>query len=287
MKLLDLIVNIMKSKKVKQELSILGDGFEINNGNASNQVLWNEIGTITAFKRDLLTEDQICLEIQVGSNSFYCSEDFKGWIEFEEELRRHLPQIDVNWINNLAKPAFKESRTLVYSRESYHCSVCGESHEEWPALAFISPDPYFQLSQSEKESIGSLSEDFCTISYEDQVDRFIRVILKQRIINSDEVLDYGVWISLSEQNFEDYKSNFQEKNHEREYFGWLSNAIPNYENTTNIPTTVVTGTGTDRPEIFPHENFEHPFVTDYYNGISREEAEKRIHEMNETLGNMG
>jgi hypothetical protein len=25
--------------------------------------------------------------------------------------------------------------------------------------------------------------------------------------------------------------------------------------------------GNDRPEIFPHEDFDHPFVRDYYNGI--------------------
>jgi len=29
----------------------------------------------------------------------------------------------------------------------------------------------------------------------------------------------------------------------------------------------------------PHEDFDHPFVYDYYNGISKEEAERRIHEM--------
>ena len=34
-----------------------------------------------------------------------------------------------------------------------------------------------------------------------------------------------------------------------------------------------------RPELFPHQSFEHPFVKDYYSGISKKEAEKRISEM--------
>lgn len=39
---------------------------------------------------------------------------------------------------------------------------------------------------------------------------------------------------------------------------------------------MVTKTGNDRPEIFPHEDFDHPFVKDYYEGITKAEAEKRI-----------
>ncbi len=31
-----------------------------------------------------------------------------------------------------------------------------------------------------------------------------------------------------------------------------------------------------RPELFPHESFNHSFVKDYYNGIFKKEAEKRI-----------
>jgi hypothetical protein len=47
----------------------------------------------------------------------------------------------------------------------------------------------------------------------------------------------------------------------------------------SVPTTVVTKSGNDRPEIFPHQDFDHPFVKDYYEGITKEEAEKRIQGM--------
>jgi hypothetical protein len=39
-----------------------------------------------------------------------------------------------------------------------------------------------------------------------------------------------------------------------------------------IPCDVNIKSGNDRPEIFPHEDYEHPFVRDYYNGISKAEA---------------
>ena len=37
--------------------------------------------------------------------------------------------------------------------------------------------------------------------------------------------------------------------------------------------------GNNKPEIFPHEDFDHQFVRDYYDGISKKEAENRIDEM--------
>ncbi|CAM1341747.1 DUF2199 domain-containing protein [Tenacibaculum amylolyticum] len=164
-------------------------------------------------------------------------------------------------------------------KDNYICSECGEIHEVWPALAYNSPSSYFNLDEKEKNTIATLNSDFCTIDYPDQTDRFIRVVLKQRIIDYDDTLEYGLWVSLSEKSFINYSDNYKNSNHEEKYFGWLANLLPDYNFKENIPTTVVTKLGNERPEIFPHEDFDHPFVKDYYNGITKEEAEKRIHRM--------
>ena len=124
-----------------------------------------------------------------------------------------------------------------------------------------------------------MDSDFCKIEYPNQTDRFIRVVLKQKIINSQITLEYGLWVSLSESSYNDYFLNYNNENHQTQYFGWLNNNIPDYNFQESIPTTVVTKLGNERPEIFPHSDFEHPFVSDYYNGITKDEAEKRIHEM--------
>lgn len=39
-----------------------------------------------------------------------------------------------------------------------------------------------------------------------------------------------------------------------------------------------------RPEIIPNKDFDHPFVKDYYDGISKKEAERRISNMLEIVG---
>jgi hypothetical protein len=160
---------------------------------------------------------------------------------------------------------------------SFKCKVCGEVHDNWPALAFDAPLNYSQLTEVQKDEIAHLDSDFCTIRYEDQTDRFIRCTLAQKVNNHSDNLDYGVWVSLSQKSFDDYQENFDNENYEAGYFGYLSNNIPGYPNTLNIYMNVFAQRGNSRPNAVPQDTFVHPFVTDYYNGISKAEAEKRIH----------
>jgi hypothetical protein len=161
----------------------------------------------------------------------------------------------------------------------YTCSNCDKEHTEWPALAYSSPANYHNLSEEDKQNIGTLTNDFCTITYPDQTDRFIRCILIQKVNDHCQNLEYGLWVSLSEKSFQDYSNNYNNENHETKYFGWLSNDLPDYNFEESIPTTVFTRTGNQRPEIVPHKDFDHPFVKDYYNGITKAEAERRIQNM--------
>ena len=111
----------------------------------------------------------------------------------------------------------------------FKCSCCGEIHEEWPALAFISPDNYNCLSEEDKKSIGYIDSDFCTINYNDQIGRFIRCTLIQKVNDHCEDLEYGLWVSLSEKSYVDYEKNFKKDSEEKGYFGWLCNDIIDYE----------------------------------------------------------
>ena len=161
----------------------------------------------------------------------------------------------------------------------YKCNCCGQEHDEWPALTFSSPTAYNQLTEEEKNELGKLSNDFCVITYPDQTDRFIRCTLTQKVTDHCDNLDYGIWVSLSEKSYQDYYDNYNNDNHVTEYFGWLCSSISEYDKTLSIPTTVKTRTGNNLPEVIPHQNLDHPFVKDYYNGITKEEAERRIKSM--------
>lgn len=158
------------------------------------------------------------------------------------------------------------------------CTDCGKIHSNWPALAFKAPDYYASLPPEDKENFGKLGSDFCEIHYPDQIDRFIRVVLDQKVIDGCETLSYGLWVSLSEASYEDYSANFDNDQHEASYFGWLSNDIKAYESTLSIPMTITTQ-GSQRPYAVPHQDFDHPFVQDFYQGINTIEVQRRVDEM--------
>ena len=165
----------------------------------------------------------------------------------------------------------------------YKCSKCGKVHDEWPALGFTTPDQYHELSEEEKDKVAEISEDFCVIKYEDQTDRFIRCVLFQEVNDCCQNLEYGVWVSVSEKSFNEYKSFFQSGDNDAVYFGYLCSQIPEYEDTLGIKMNVVVSQGDNRPEVIPHDDqMDDPFVKDYYEGISKEEAEQRIKSMVES-----
>lgn len=164
---------------------------------------------------------------------------------------------------------------------SYSCSICGQAHDDMPALAFDSPHNYHVLSEEDKEAIAELTDDFCVIEHEGQTDYFIRAALFQEIADSDEMLHYGVWVSLSEKSFRDYEEHFEDDEYEATYFGYLCSQVAPYADTMSIKMNVVCSGDGHRPEVIPHrsEQMHLPFVRDYYEGISREEADRRVHAM--------
>lgn len=167
----------------------------------------------------------------------------------------------------------------------FKCSTCGEIHNELPAVGFISPFYYDTLNKTDKEKIAELSNDFCVITHEDQTDRFIRTTLTIPINEVCEDLDYGIWVSLSEKSFNEYKSEFKDNVEGKTYFGMISNEIPDYEESTlGLHVNVNTRGGGIRPEISVHR-IKHDIISDLENGISIEEAKKRIERLKKTLHN--
>ncbi|CAM3013595.1 DUF2199 domain-containing protein [Chryseobacterium flavum] len=157
----------------------------------------------------------------------------------------------------------------------YICSCCGEEKEEWPAIAYPVPYFYSELSEEERKK-SELTSDLCIIEDPEYTHQFIRTVLIQEVTDSCQDLEYGIWVSLSETNFNEYVENYDNKEFEAEYFGWLCSYLPDYDFPESIPTTVVVNNSIGRPFVYPHQSYDHPFVDDFYDGIAEEEAMKRI-----------
>lgn len=161
----------------------------------------------------------------------------------------------------------------------FTCTCCGIEQDEYPALGYKTPVYYHSLSEEEKEK-AQIDSDTCIVEDGEHTHRFIRVVLRQKVNDSCQDLDYGVWVSLSEKSFTDYTENCKLEDHKEIYFGWLNASFPPYEleEMEGIKTDVITQGGNSRPFIEIQTNQDKPsrFVDDYHNGISKEEAENRI-----------
>ncbi len=170
------------------------------------------------------------------------------------------------------------------SDKTYQCSHCGQIHYALPALGFNAPFHYDELDEYEKESMAELSEDFCVIRHPEQTDYFIRAVLSIPIHDTCETLDYGVWVSLSEKNFDHYKAHFNAETEEPVYFGTICNELVGYgESTIGLHVDVQVRMGGFRPQLILHED-EHPLVTDCVIGITFSEAEQRVEAVLRNIG---
>src|SRR5262249_4246584 len=153
---------------------------------------------------------------------------------------------------------------------SFKCSVCGQTHEGLPDLGFDCPIYFHQLNEAERREQARLTTDTCVINDEDF---FIRGCLEIPVHGRTDAFTYGVWVTLSRDNFARYEELYEEKDRKVEdeapYFGWFSNRIPGYADTLNLKTNVHLRPYPTRPRI-ELEPADHQLSIDQRSGISIE-----------------
>jgi hypothetical protein len=156
------------------------------------------------------------------------------------------------------------------------CSRCGAEHEGVPLDWAYDRPTYWDGPRNDDDW---LAEDLCTWT-DDAGERsyFIRGVLYIPIEDTGETLGYGVWSSLSEASFERVYKLWDDpaRVDEDPYFGWLSNSLPGYPETLNLPLDVVVQEIDARPSLVLHEG-DHPLIEEQRRGISME----RVHEIAE------
>lgn len=126
-----------------------------------------------------------------------------------------------------------------------------------------------------------LGTDQCVIA---EQHFFVRGLVSIPVQESDQPFEWGVWVSLSEENFEAMSAAWEEEGRERAapMFGWLSSELPVYEpSTLNLKTEVHTQPVGLRPQI-QVDDTDHPLAVEQRNGISlarvQDLAERILHQ---------
>lgn len=164
----------------------------------------------------------------------------------------------------------------------FDCAHCGTSYEgtdgtpghPWPALGFRRPDPFLDLDEAGRRG-AQADDDLCVIHRRERTDCFLRANLSVAVTGEDRFLEYGPWAQVDEACFSDYVHHVDDPLHARTYVGTLATAVPGYREIETVPVRIRTR-GLHRPEIIPDPTFDHLLVRDYYDGITRAEAELRI-----------
>jgi len=128
----------------------------------------------------------------------------------------------------------------------WKCGACDEWHTG-PCLDFGVDSPYYWSDDHEKASKRFsllpewskkhkktfLDEDYCAI--EDR-DFFVRGIIHLPIIGAAETLRWGVWGSLSRENFDKLREmdNNASRVEQPAMFSWLSTKLPEYQDTLSL-----------------------------------------------------
>lgn len=84
-------------------------------------MLWSDVRRVTAFKRDELTTDLICLRLSGGDVSLEVNEEMSSWKELMREIAIHLPgaMTEDQILAAVVKPPFATTPTVVYDRGAH------------------------------------------------------------------------------------------------------------------------------------------------------------------------
>ncbi|MFF3359745.1 DUF2199 domain-containing protein [Streptomyces sp. NPDC002917] len=131
----------------------------------------------------------------------------------------------------------------------------------------MAPDVWNPDFENDPDSM--LSSDQCVIKGQHF---FISGLIEIPVIGSEDVFSWGVWVSLSRENFARALEvwNTEGREAEKPYFGWLSTELALYsEGTANLKTNAHTRPVGRRPFI-ELEPTDHPLAVEQRTGMTQD-----------------
>jgi len=84
--------------------------------NGASVIHWADVNRIVGYKLDLMTTDEICLELHIGDRAVRFSESTPGWYQFLDRLQVVFPTIPRGWDLDIIQPPMATNYTFLYER---------------------------------------------------------------------------------------------------------------------------------------------------------------------------
>jgi len=111
------IKDLLSPERPKREVRFDDKGFTIiDEQKEPVRGCWAMVQEVFAFKEDRLTYDDICIGLRFDNAGQYwwVAEDYIGYSDFQEELKRRFSGIREDWFCEVAYSAFAENRTSIW-----------------------------------------------------------------------------------------------------------------------------------------------------------------------------
>ncbi len=150
----------------------------------------------------------------------------------------------------------------------FKCTCCAEWHEGMPSFGAEAPLAYHWIPVAERHDRCLLGSDTCVI---DRKQFYVLGCLEIPVRGEAEPFSWGVWVSLSENSFDQFTACFDAPRRSQigPFFGWLSAELPLYPSTENLKTRAHLRDHGVRPFI-ELEPTDHPLAVEQRTGISVE-----------------
>ena len=153
----------------------------------------------------------------------------------------------------------------------FRCAICDKLHDHvLRDIGYRRPDRYFDVPEVERERRVYEDDDLCTIDG----DAFmIRGVLYVPIDGGDERFGWGVWVTVSEDDYYGYLDAWDNDTEDETppFVGQIANAIAPYPGSEGLDVTVKLRSGGQRPLLTVISD-NHALGVDQREGITPEKA---------------
>ncbi len=91
------------------------NGFTLTYEDFTKTLRWSEITELNVYKKDLMTIDEIRMEIVYGDKQIEISEELPGWYQFVSRTKEIFPSIPKQWDFEIIQPPFATNYKTIYS----------------------------------------------------------------------------------------------------------------------------------------------------------------------------